>query len=408
MASTWTKARQPIPVALDGHGLHDRLGSGSKRNRSIDPLCLGRLFPWALYVPGEDALPPASPARRSKTANSRASALAQPAAPEVSGLVRAGPLPKAPSLFIEPQAGRAPILQAINSARSEIRLGICNISDPEIGNALGAAVARGVNVEVIVDQADYQAKPPEQAEVAQLLADHVSVHLSNSVFPQSFEKELVIDQRQIVIMTMCLIPQTFEDTRDYGLILANPARSSRKSLRFSTTTGPTPPRRVNRPAALQPDSRLARSQPDLGPDRCDSQALPVDPVHPSHDRRHDRAARRSLPGRPVDRSGAPRRSGPPDLVSGRHARSDLQRPADRSTHQPGRQRPRDARPIPTAERPPVHACQDDDRRRPRGLPRIDRPRNHRGDPGPRTRHYFSASGPSLSSLSSCLPSFSPD
>ncbi len=68
-----------------------------------------------------------------------------PAAPaaEVRALARAGPLDKAPSLFIEPQAGRAPIIQAINAARSEIRLGICNLSDPQIGDALAAAVAPG-------------------------------------------------------------------------------------------------------------------------------------------------------------------------------------------------------------------------------------------------------------------------
>jgi cardiolipin synthase A/B len=146
---------------------------------------------------------------------------ALPAA-EARSLACAGPLDKAPSLFIEPQAGRAPILQAINSARSEIRLGICNLSDAQIGDALAAAVARGVTVSVIVDQADYKQKPDEQAELATLVAEGVSVHWSNPVFPQSFEKELVIDQRQVLIMTMCLIPTTFEDTRDYGLVLSNP------------------------------------------------------------------------------------------------------------------------------------------------------------------------------------------
>jgi phosphatidylserine/phosphatidylglycerophosphate/cardiolipin synthase-like enzyme len=141
----------------------------------------------------------------------------------LTGFRHAGPLPNAPALFIEPQAGRAPILQAINAARSEIRLGICNLSDAQIGDSLAAAAARGVNVEVIVDRADYDAKPPEQQEVASLLARGVKVHLSNPAFPQSFEKELVIDRSRVEIMTMCLVPQTFEDTRDYGLVLSTPA-----------------------------------------------------------------------------------------------------------------------------------------------------------------------------------------
>ena len=148
-------------------------------------------------------------------------AAALPAA-EFQGLDRPGPPPRAPSVFIEPQAGRAPILQAIDSARSEIRLGICNLSDPQIGAALAAAVARGVDVRVIVDRADYDAKPPERAELATLIGQGVSVHLSNAVFPQSFEKEMVIDRSRVLIMTMCLVPETFQDTRDYGLILADP------------------------------------------------------------------------------------------------------------------------------------------------------------------------------------------
>lgn len=130
----------------------------------------------------------------------------------------AGPPLRAPSIFIEPQAGTGPIVQAINSARSQIRLGICNLSDPIIANALAAAVARGVKVQVIVDRADYDAKAGEREVIASLMTRNVPVHLSNSVFPQSFEKELVIDQRQALVMTMCLVPDTFTSTRDYGLV----------------------------------------------------------------------------------------------------------------------------------------------------------------------------------------------
>ncbi|HEV3168146.1 MAG TPA: phospholipase D-like domain-containing protein, partial [Isosphaeraceae bacterium] len=134
----------------------------------------------------------------------------------------AAPPPKAPSLFVEPTDGRAVILQAIASARQQIRLGICNLSDPIIGQGLANAVARGVNVQVIVDRADYLAKPSEQVVLAQLAAEGVAIHLSNPIFVQSFEKELVIDQRTVLIMTMCLVPETFQDTRDYGLVLARP------------------------------------------------------------------------------------------------------------------------------------------------------------------------------------------
>lgn len=144
-------------------------------------------------------------------------------AAEVRALDQGSPLLKAPSIFIEPQAGRAPILQAIAAAHDEIRLGICNLSDPIIGQALVDAVDRGVNVRVIVDRQDYDNKLAERVLLTHLAAEGVSIHLSNAVFTQSFEKGLVIDQRQVLIMTMCLVPETFTDTRDYGMVLSNPS-----------------------------------------------------------------------------------------------------------------------------------------------------------------------------------------
>src|SRR5579863_2224344 len=63
-----------------------------------------------------------------------AHALSPPA--EVQRLDRPAPPPKAPSLFIEPTAGRQPILEAIASARKQVRLGICKFDDPTLVNAL--------------------------------------------------------------------------------------------------------------------------------------------------------------------------------------------------------------------------------------------------------------------------------
>ena len=168
------------------------------------------------------------------------------------------PPPPAPGLFIEPDAGRAPILKAIASARSEIRVGICNLSDPEVGDALIAAVARGVRVRVIIDRADYLAKPPEQVEVDRLRAGGVDVHLSNPVFPQSFPKYILVDQRRVIIMTLCIVTPTFEDTRDYGLVLDAPRVFRQVSAIFETDwahsapPGVTPPPDNPTPAIRDP------------------------------------------------------------------------------------------------------------------------------------------------------------
>jgi phosphatidylserine/phosphatidylglycerophosphate/cardiolipin synthase-like enzyme len=67
------------------------------------------------------------------------------------------------------------------------------------------------------------------------------------VFPRSFPKYVVIDQRQVLVMTMCLVPPTFTDTRDFGIALAHPAvigeitRVFETDWRHSAPPGQEPP-----------------------------------------------------------------------------------------------------------------------------------------------------------------------
>jgi phosphatidylserine/phosphatidylglycerophosphate/cardiolipin synthase-like enzyme len=170
------------------------------------------------------------------------------------GRVQAAPQPRIPYVFTQPEDGREPILRAVAAARRSIRIGICNLGDPVIADALAAAADRGVEVRVIVDRKDYLAKPEEQAVVAGLIERGVPVHLSNPAFPRSFPKYVVIDQRQALVMTMCLVPPTFVDTRDFGLVLANPAiireitRVFENDWRISALPGvPVPPSNATPP-----------------------------------------------------------------------------------------------------------------------------------------------------------------
>lgn len=61
-------------------------------------------------------------------------------------------------LFIEPQAGVAPILQVINSARHELDVGVYYMTDRPILQAIQAAKARGVNIRVIIEGKPYGMK----------------------------------------------------------------------------------------------------------------------------------------------------------------------------------------------------------------------------------------------------------
>ena len=228
---------------------------------------------------------------------------------EVHRFDRVVPRLKAPLLFTEPMAGRTEILDAIASARHRIRLGICSFTDTIIGDALIAAARHGVQVRSSSTGPITPSTPAEQALMARLMSAGVAVHLSNPIFLQSYEKELVIDRRHVLIMTMCLEPATFTDTRDYGLVLASPEIIG-EVTNSSTTTGITPRPRAIRYRRSTRRLRCA-TRPDLEPDRCEFELDGADPEGPPHDRRHDRIARRPLPRERADRGGQSRGEGPP-------------------------------------------------------------------------------------------------
>ena len=205
---------------------------------------------------------------------------------------------------VEPQAGRAPIINAIDAARSTIRLGICNISDPEIGDSLAAAEARGVKVEVIVDQADYNAKPPEQVEVCPRCWPGALLSMIEQIRRLSAEcfatKELVIDQSRVLIMTECdLIPADIRGHARRGLILADKATIREVTSVFDPdwtySTSTTPP--------STPTPPLHDLPPRFSSDRRDVKAVEPDRIGQAHDRRDQRVARRPLPRRPARRQG---------------------------------------------------------------------------------------------------------
>jgi len=124
----------------------------------------------------------------------------------------------ATDLTVLPQDGRSFYTQAIDSARSEIRIEICVLEDPGILSSLQAALRRGVRIRAIVDQGVYAANTAEQANLATYLtAAGGELHLSNPIFPRSFPKIILIDRREFLLGSACLDSTTFAGYRDFAL-----------------------------------------------------------------------------------------------------------------------------------------------------------------------------------------------
>ncbi|MDA8114219.1 MAG: phospholipase D-like domain-containing protein [Acidithiobacillus sp.] len=63
------------------------------------------------------------------------------------------------SLFIEPNAGPAPIIQVIDSAHRELDIGVYYLDDRKLLRAVQSAVRRGVDVRIMVEPKPYGMKP---------------------------------------------------------------------------------------------------------------------------------------------------------------------------------------------------------------------------------------------------------
>ena len=126
------------------------------------------------------------------------------------------------TLKILPEAGRSDFLKAFAEARFRIRIEICVLEDPQILAGLQQAIERGVRVQVIVDNGKYQALPSEQTNLTNyIVASGGELHLSNPIFPRSFPKVILIDDRQAIIGSACLDTTTFQQYRDYFLVTAD-------------------------------------------------------------------------------------------------------------------------------------------------------------------------------------------
>jgi phosphatidylserine/phosphatidylglycerophosphate/cardiolipin synthase-like enzyme len=114
------------------------------------------------------------------------------------------------SLTALPDDGRGLYFQAIDAAKNEIRIEICVLEDPQILEHLQAALQRSVRIRAIVDREKYDALASEQPNLARYLTSAGGqLHLSNSAFPRSFPKIILVDSRLLIYGSACLDETTF-------------------------------------------------------------------------------------------------------------------------------------------------------------------------------------------------------
>lgn len=129
-----------------------------------------------------------------------------------------------PKLLTEPDDGRAPLLDAINNARSSVDLSIYELADGQIVGALQKAQQRGVKVRVLYNYYSFQhySFNPNQWALTQLQPSGVEVKPASKNFTVMHQKTFVVDGTTAVIMSFNLQKKYFAETRDFGYVTSDP------------------------------------------------------------------------------------------------------------------------------------------------------------------------------------------
>lgn len=125
------------------------------------------------------------------------------------------------SAFVEPEAGRAPLVGLFNSAKQSIDLYVFVLTDLEITTSLASAVKRGVKIRALIEPCPGGSCKTPVAEALTgcnaLLSAGAQIKWANPAFTKTHAKMAVVDGGVALVSTINLEPQSFTTRRDYGL-----------------------------------------------------------------------------------------------------------------------------------------------------------------------------------------------
>ena len=125
-------------------------------------------------------------------------------------------------LSVQPEAGREPLLDAINDARQEILVEMYLLSDKQIIEALGNARSRGIAVNVMLEKHPFGGSNLNNKSEKTLKESGVAVKWTNPKYSLTHQKSVVIDGAVALILNQNLTASAFTKNREFNIIDTNP------------------------------------------------------------------------------------------------------------------------------------------------------------------------------------------
>jgi phosphatidylserine/phosphatidylglycerophosphate/cardiolipin synthase-like enzyme len=120
-----------------------------------------------------------------------------------------------------PDDSAKPILDAINGAKKSLRIKMFVFSDPQLLQAVLAARARGVKVQVMLNPARRSGEEDNENTRKILTAGGVDVLDSNPAYDVTHEKSMVVDDNTAFVKSLNWQTKNLTETRDYAVVTAH-------------------------------------------------------------------------------------------------------------------------------------------------------------------------------------------
>lgn len=169
------------------------------------------------------------------------------------------------TLFTEPDAGVAPVLDAIRGARKSVDVEVYIFTEKAVLESLKAAKDRGVKVRVLMEKEPFNPGNPSQplpvnyAAAKYLKENGVTYGWTGDAFNFTHQKSLVVDGQTAVIMTSNLTKGAFTKNREYGILDRDPADAAVTQQIFDADWAHKPISVSSRNLVVSPDN----SRPQL-------------------------------------------------------------------------------------------------------------------------------------------------
>lgn len=178
---------------------------------------------------------------------------------QVAGCLRSIPEPQvATGVFVQPDDGREPVLEELDAATCTIDVSIYLLSDDDVMTALGAAVDRGVRVQVMLEEHPFGGGGNHNENAEELTASGAEVRWSSTAIRFSHAKFAVVDQRVALIMNQNLTTSSFTGNREFGVVTSEPEIVDATQMIFDRDWDHESPGKVSPPLIMSPDN--SRSQ----------------------------------------------------------------------------------------------------------------------------------------------------